>query len=62
MKTAKAKVAATIGIIMVGLVTQAEALSFQSVSTMYYELQRELSAWQISIKQTAISMHQRIDT
>ena len=62
MKATKAKAAAVIGIIMVGLVTQAEALSFQSVSTMYYELQRELSAWQISIKQTAISMHQRSDT
>ena len=62
MKTTKAKVAAAIGIFMVGLASQAEALSFQSVYTMYYELQRELSAWQISIKQTAISMHQRSDT
>lgn len=61
MKMTKGKLTTAVCIVMVGMVSQAEALSFQSVKTMWTEMQRQMSAWQISVKQTALSMHQRSD-
>lgn len=61
MKTLNRKRVAAGAVILI-IATSADAIAFQSVKTMYYETQRFLSGLKVTVKQTAMSLHQRSET